>query len=37
MADARAVSISPNGDVLGGKGYQKDIMDIRERYMPEKA
>lgn len=33
-ADIRAISISPNGDVLGGNIYKTDIMKILERYEP---
>ena len=33
--DVRCVSFSPNGDVLGGNIYQRDIMDILEQYRPQ--
>ena len=32
--DVKCVSISPNGDVLGGNIYNKDIMRIIEDYIP---
>ena len=32
--DVRCVSFSPNGDVLGGNVYDKDIMKIIEEYTP---
>ncbi len=32
--DVRAISISPEGDVLGGNVYREDIRDILENYMP---
>lgn len=32
--DVRCVSFSPNGDVLGGNVYRKDIMEILENYAP---
>ena len=32
--DVRCVSFSPNGDVLGGNVYQKDIMEILREYTP---
>lgn len=32
--DVRCVSFSPNGDVLGGNVYKKDIMGIIEDYLP---
>lgn len=32
--DIRSISISPNGDVLGGNIYQDDILKIMERYVP---
>ena len=33
--DIRAVSISPDGDVLGGNIYKADVLDILEGYVPE--
>ena len=33
-ADVRCRSFSPNGDVLGGNVYQKDIMQIIKDYRP---
>ncbi len=33
--DVRCVSFSPNGDVLGGNVYRKDIMDIIRDYEPD--
>lgn len=33
-ADVRCISFSPNGDVLGGNVYQKDIMQIIKDYRP---
>lgn len=33
--DVRCVSFAPNGDVLGGNAYQKDIMDIIDEYAPK--
>ncbi len=33
--DVRCVSFSPNGDVLGGNVYRKDIMEILEDYNPQ--
>ena len=33
--DVRCVSLSPNGDVLGGNVYRKDIMEILEDYNPQ--
>ena len=30
--DVRCVSFSPNGDVLGGNVYRKDIMEIIRNY-----
>ena len=32
--DVRCVSLSPNGDVLGGNVYRKDIMEIIKDYAP---
>ena len=32
--DVRCVSFSPNGDVLGGNVYKKDIMEIIKDYAP---
>ena len=32
--DVRCVSLSPNGDVLGGNVYQQDIMKIIKSYAP---
>ena len=32
--DVRCVSFSPNGDVLGGNVYERDIMEIIEDYAP---
>ena len=32
--DVRCVSFSPNGDVLGGNVYRKDIMEIIRDYKP---
>ncbi|MBQ8638884.1 MAG: radical SAM protein [Lachnospiraceae bacterium] len=32
--DVRAVSVSPNGDVLGGNIYQTGILELLERYRP---
>jgi len=32
--DVKCVSFSPNGDVLGGNVYKKDIMEIIEDYEP---
>lgn len=32
--DIRAVSVSPNGDVLGGNLYKSHILDIVESYSP---
>ena len=33
--DVRCVSFSPNGNVLGGNVYRKDIMDIIRDYEPD--
>lgn len=33
--DVRCVSFSPNGDVLGGNVYRKDIMEIIRDYEPD--
>ena len=32
--DVRCVSFSPNGDVLGGNVYKRDIMEIIRDYLP---
>lgn len=32
--DVRCVSFSPNGDVLGGNAYRRDIMEIVKEYAP---
>ncbi len=32
--DVRCISFSPNGDVLGGNVYEKDVMEIIENYTP---
>ena len=32
--DVRCISVSANGDVLGGNLYRSDIMDIIEKYTP---
>lgn len=32
--DVRCVSFEPNGDVLGGNVYRRDIMEIIEKYAP---
>ena len=32
--DLRCVSFSPNGDVLGGNVYERDIMEIIGGYVP---
>ena len=32
--DVRCVSLSPNGDVLGGNAYERDIMEIIKNYTP---
>lgn len=32
--DVRCVSFAPNGDVLGGNVYERDIMEILEKYNP---
>ena len=32
--DVRCISISPNGDVLGGNAYRTDIMTLIEGYSP---
>lgn len=34
-ADIRAISIEPNGNVLGGNIYKTDIMQILESYVPQ--
>lgn len=35
--DIRAISVSPNGDVLDGNLYKNRILDIIENYSPEKS
>ena len=30
--DVRCISFSPNGDVLGGNVYEKDVMEIIAEY-----
>ena len=32
--DVHCISFSPNGDVLGGNAYRKDILDILNEYTP---
>ena len=32
--DVRCISFSPNGDVLGGNVYERDIMEIIKNYTP---
>ncbi len=32
--DVRCVSFSPNGDILGGNVYERDIMEIIKNYAP---
>ena len=32
--DVRCVSFEPNGDVLGGNVYERDIMEIMKEYAP---
>ncbi|MDE6851748.1 MAG: radical SAM protein [Lachnospiraceae bacterium] len=32
--DIKAISFSPNGDILNGNIYEKDILDILESYQP---
>ena len=32
--DVRCVSFSPNGDVLGGNVYERDILEILKNYTP---
>jgi hypothetical protein len=32
--DVRCVSFSPNGDVLGGNVYERDILEILKEYAP---
>ena len=32
--DVRCVSFEPNGDVLGGNVYERDIMEIIRDYVP---
>ena len=34
-SDVRCVSFGPNGEVLGGNIYQRDIVDILEHYRPQ--
>ena len=33
--DVRCVSFEPNGDVLGGNVYERDIMEILRAYSPK--
>ena len=33
--DVRCVSVSPNGDVLGGNLFERDILEILEGYVPK--
>ena len=33
--DVRCVSFEPNGDVLGGNVYERDIMEVLRAYSPE--
>ena len=33
--DVRCVSLEPNGDVLGGNVYERDIMKIMKNYAPQ--
>ena len=33
-SDVRCVSFEPNGDVLGGNAYERDIMEIIKNYTP---
>ena len=33
--DVKAICVVPNGDVLGGNIYKRDILDILESYSPE--
>lgn len=33
--DIHAISVNPNGDVLGGNIYKTDVLDILENYKPE--
>lgn len=35
--DVRCVSFEPNGDVLGGNVYERDIMEIINDYAPQRA
>ena len=32
--DVRCVSFEPNGDILGGNVYERDIMEIANNYAP---
>ena len=32
--DVRAISIDPSGDLLGGNIYERDVLEILERYEP---
>ena len=34
LLDVRCVSFDPNGDVLGGNVYERDIMEIIKDYVP---
>ncbi len=36
VEDIRAISIEPNGNVLGGNVYKTDILEILEKYEPKK-
>ena len=33
-SDVRCVSFSPNGDVLGGNVYERDVIEILKNYVP---
>ena len=35
--DVTCVSFAPNGDVLGGNVYQRDILDILDNYTPQEG
>ena len=35
--DVRCLSFSPDGDILGGNVYERDIMDIVENYAPKRV
>lgn len=35
QSDVVAISVKPNGDVLGGKIYKSDILDILQNYTPD--